>query len=238
MAGTKVSQLADAADIGLSDLLYLVNSSSPRKLTLQSLINFLTSQHFITSINGLQVSDGSLEMTKSDIGLANVPNVNPVTTLNTLSGLVNIVGDSDISVDVVGSNINLSFANTLSIPFSKLTGDISDNPALAAALATVGIQQPSREINPSTSTALEALDASRLWVNVVYGTPVTLTLSALNLPEGAIIEIRQGGSGAVSVTEGDGATTIQRPDSIMDVTAGIGSRIQLISLGGNAWEFR
>jgi hypothetical protein len=240
MTASKVSEMLAATSPATTDLLYLVNSGNPRKITLGSLADFLTSaKTFVTSVNTLTGVNGAVTLTKSDIGLGNVPNVNPVTTLNSLSGAALIAAGDGLSVTIVGQTITIAVSD-LTLDWSALTGDWTSQTALATALANVGVQIAPRTIDSSSADLLLTItDCTRQWVDVDFTVPTQLILPTMSAPLGSMIELRQASAdGVVTVTAQDGGTVINQPANTFYATAGLGTRIQLVSLGSNAWEFR
>ena len=241
MAGTKISQLAPASNVIASDVLYLVNNGNPRKITLENLFTFLKSHtEVIVTLNGHGASNNALTLTKADIILDQVPNVSPVTTLNGANGAVNILGASNqLSITNVGKNITVGVANTFNLDFSKVSGNWQDNPSLSTALSNLGAQTLPRTLN-SSSSSLDLIieDTISLWVEADFTGTTNLTLPSLNASIGAMIEVRQKGLGVIGILSGDAYTFINTPYGTWDVTRGVGTRIQLVHLGDNVWEFK
>ena len=243
MAGTKVSQLPFANDPSANDITYIVNSGNSRQISLGELTNYLlTNSNVVTSVNGIIASNNAITVTKADVGLGNVPNVIPVTSLNTLTGNASIVGTtSQINISVSNEDIIMSIDPSYTLDFSHITGDWTSQSGLVSALSTIGLQTPPREININTSLALESSDISALWVDCNFENNTSVVLTPLNIAVGALIELRQAGNGIITVVPGLGASNtyplINIPVGAFGFTNGIGTRIQISSLGGNTWEF-
>ena len=77
-----------------------------------------------------------------------------------------------------------------------------------------------------------------LWVEADFSSTTNLLLPSLNASVGSMIEIRQKGLGQIGVVSGDAYTFINTPYGTWDVTNGAGTRIQLVCLGDNVWEFK
>ena len=244
MTGVKVSALLPAVNPTGADITYLVNAGSPRSLTLSALLTYLLAQTVVTTVNGRPGANGAVNITKGDIGLPNVPNVNPVTTLNALAGGVTIAAGNGISVSAAGSNITINVSG-LTLPWGSFTGTVSAQTDLAALLASAGIQMGVRTLTVSTSSAslqsagnFIGTDVAALWNNVSCPTSVSVNIPVgLGASVGALLEVRQTGSGAVTVT-GDVGVTIFSPIGRPTTTIGIGTRMQLVCIGTDAWEYR
>ena len=236
MSGVKVSELTNASALSITDLLYLVNSGNPRKLTLNDLILFFKAQTGLTvSVNGIASVNNAITLDKASLALGNVPNVNPVTSLNALSGAAVLVSDGSLVVSVSGQNISFKVNPEFTLDWSKLTGSWETQAQLAAALASVGVQLTPRT---TSTTVVLSDDILRQWVNVDVAVETQMIVpSSMNAAIGALIEFRQIGQGAVTVT-GDAISLVTQPVGSKYKTTGIGSRIQIVSLGGNAWEFK
>lgn len=239
MAGTKVSELQEATLLEDTDLLYVVNSGSPRKSILNTLYSWLIGKGVVNSISGVTTTNGNVNLTSTEVGLGNVPNVNPVETINTLSGDVTLSAGSNITFNTIGNDINVNVDPALQIGFSNISGTWSDNTSLAVILASLGAQTAPRTINVGTgNTDLLLSDTSAIWVNADFGVDTTLQLGEIGAPEGAMIEIRQAGVGKIDVAAATGLVFITTPTGTWNITDGQGTRIQIVSLGNNQWEFK
>lgn len=248
MAGSKVSELLASSALTDTDLFYVVNGGNPRKLTVSALTSHLVNNKgVVTSINGKTATTGTVTLVKSDLGLGNVPNVNPVTTLNTLSGAVVITAGANATVQTDGNNIAVGVSPNLTLDWGKVTGDLSSNITLLAALAQLGLQEPPRQVvidGTETQEQLEAklllssTDVSVHWVNVTSTTDVVMYIPSGDVPVGSLLEIRQAGSGRVTVNTLSIPVSITQPFGTTFQTNGVGTRIQLVSLGNDAWEYR
>jgi hypothetical protein len=197
------------------------------------------SKGFVKTINGISTTNGAITLTKTDVGLTNVPNVNPVQTINSLNGTVTVAAGADIIVASSGSTITVGVNPNIEIDFSQITGDISSNTPLSVALAGVGVQTAPRTINTSTgNTLLQLSDTSAVWVNADFGNDTTLMLPNLNAPVGALIEVRQAGLGKLTIMPQSVETVISTPIGSWTTTNGAGTRIQIVHVGGNVWEFK
>jgi len=248
MAGSKVSELLASSALGDNDLLYVVNSGNPRKLTVSALTSHLVNVEGVaTSVNGKTATDGAITLVKGDLALGNVPNVNPVTTLNALSGAVVITPGANATVQVQDNNIAVGVSPDLTLDWGKVTGDLSSNITLTAALAQLGLQNPPRQVVIDGYETQEQLEAKRLlldtdvsahWVNVNSTVDVVMSIPLADVPVGSLLEIRQAGTGKVSVNTLALQVAISQPFGTTVQTNGVGTRIQLVSLGNNAWEYR
>lgn len=235
MTGVKVSALSPATAPGLQDSTYLVNGGNPRNLTLGALITFLESQGLVASVNGHAGVAGAVTLVKSDVGLGNVPNVNPVVSLNSLAGAVTLAGGSGITLTIQGNIVTISIG-TLQIPWGSMTGTLANQADLSAVLASVGIQQGIRAVT-AAGNFLPA-DPSNLWVSVNSSTPVSMNMPVgVGQVIGSLIEIRQAGAGIVAITS-DLGVVIFTPNGSLTTTGGIGTRLQLVCIGTDAWEYR
>ena len=239
MSGTKVSQLGVASSPADADLLYLVNGGNPRNFSLVALLTWLKSKGVPVSVNAQSVTDGALVLTKTDLGLDNVTNVKGTTTTNGLEGDVVIDGVAGVTVTPNGSTNHLTIdPSGISIPFTQLTGVPTDNSALASVLASVGVQIPVRTVNSGSGVNLAITDVQRPWVDADFVGDTQLKIpDTVNAPVGAVIEIRQAGVGKITLT-GDVFTIVNVRFGTVFSTNGQGTRIQVVSLGGQAWEFR
>lgn len=242
MAGIKVSDLSVASGIAETDLLYLVNSGNPRKATLLQMLTYLLSKKVVTSINGVDGDgNGVVNLTPANLGLGNVTNALGAVSVNGVEGVLNITASTGITVtgDNAAKTVHVD-ATALELPFSQITGDpVADNPALAAALASVGVQLVTRLINAGTgSLDLTIQDIQRPWVDVDFTTPTSVRIpNAVNAPVGAVIEVRQEGTGVVTIV-GDSIQIVNQRPGVRYTTEGRGTRIQVVSLGTQAWEYR
>lgn len=90
-------------------------------------------------------------------------------------------------------------------------------------------QRPTNNIaGPYT---LQAADAPRL-VRLTSATAVNLTVPAGVLPVGTVIEVAQGGAGAVTVVAGTGVTLTSRTGLVL---AGLGARVTLLQFAADQW---
>lgn len=243
MAGTKVSELNAASSISNTDLFYIVNNGSPRNISISALSDFVkTHTNLINNINDITTTNNSITITSNTVGLGNVPNVNPVTSVNALHGNLNITGNTS-QINVITSNtsnsITIAIDSNFTIPFSKISGAWEDNASLLSGLASVGAEMAPRTVNSSSNSySLVLSDLNLLWINADFMSNTELTISSINAPVGALLEVRQAGSGQVTVINGDANTLINYPYGTWSWTNGVGTRIQLVSLGANAWEYK
>jgi hypothetical protein len=240
MAGTRLSLLNSATTLLNTDFTYLVNNGSPRKLTLQKLIEFISSQtEFVKTINGVSATENILTLTKANIGLGDVPNTNPVTSLNTVKGDITLSGATNkIDITISDHTFTFTVSPNFTLDWSKLTGSWVTQTALATTLSNLGAQIDIRVVDSSSGVALILDDIKRTWVDANFLTDTELTLSAIGASAGAMIEIRQKGAGKVTVVSGDAYTFINTPYGTWSQTNGVGTRIQLVCLGNNVWEFK
>ena len=244
MTGVKVSALLPAANPVDTDLTYLVNGGSPRSMALSALLTYLMSKAVVTTVNGHPGVAGAVTVTKGDVGLSNVPNVAPVVTLNALAGALTIAGGPGLVVTAAGNTVTVS-PSGLTIPWGNLTGAIGLQTDLAALLASAGIQQGVRTLTVATSSGsvqvagpFVSSDVLALWNNVNCPTAVSMNIPVgLGAIVGALLEVRQGGAGPVTVT-GDVGVTLFAPIGVPTATGGIGTRMQLVCIGTDAWEYR
>lgn len=245
MSGTKVSQLSSATTVALTDITYLVNGGNPRSLSLAALIQFLLSQNVITTVNGHSGVAGAVTLAKSDIGLANVPNVIPVTSLNSMTGAVTVTAGTGLTITPSGNTIAVGVSPTLALPWGALSGTIANQYDLATMLAAAGIQQGVRTITvTSFSTSTQSggnflpADPATLWTNVNCPSAISVNIPAgMGSIVGALLEVRQVGSGPVSITN-DPSVTLFSPIGVPTKTIGIGTRMQLVNIGPDSWEYR
>lgn len=240
MAGTKVSLLNNATDLQDTDVLYIVNNSNPRKLSLGALNDYvLTNTGAINVINGVNSINNAITLTKSNIGLSNVPNISPVTSINTFNGNLQILGSTqEIDIDNTGSTITLSINPNFSLDFSKITGTWQDQPSVSSALSSVGVQSSPISLNANTSLVLDNEHSLCLWVDCNFQSNTAVLLSDFNPVIGTLIELRQAGLGTVTVQPLDGNEFIFYPYGTWSHTNGIGTRIQIVCIGNNHWEFK
>ena len=241
MAGIKVSQLETASNVDGDDLFYIVNNGAPKKINTLDLATVIKKLVLLASkVNGVAAdATGLVTLTKTDIGLDKVPNVAPVTTINELVGNLTIFPKVGGGLKVASNETSIEIAIDPEYAFSwsNIAGDPMTNPQLATTLAGVGVLTPPMLMD--TAPYELTLDHTKtLWVNVSSPTDVLVKLPLLAATVGTIIELRQEGSGKVGITYDNQYLTLNIPTGSVIETSGRGSRIQIICLGSNAWEFR
>lgn len=235
MAGTKVSQLSAATNPSVSDLLYLINAGNPRSITLSAFISFLLANNIVTSVNGHTGVSGAVTVTKADVGLSLVPNAVPVGSVNTLTGAVVLAAGNGIALTPVGNTITLNVSG-LTNAWGSMTGSITNQGDLAAQFASLGVQQGIRAVTVSSNFL--STDITNLWISCNSALAMTMNIPiGLGTAVGALIEVRQAGSGVVTIIS-DVGTTLFAPNGIATSTAGVGTRIQLVNIGTDSWEYR
>ena len=204
MSVIKVSLLPFASNTSGSDVFYLANNLSPRKLTIDRLLEFFnTTSGCINKVNSITTIDNTTTLSYIDMGLGNVTNIKPLTALNNLSGNVTIQGVENI-IDV---------------------------SALGCKLTPI-------YLNYNNSLVLNESHISCLWIDADFVFNTQLSLPSFDAPIGSYIKVRQRGAGLVTIIQGDANTSITTPNGVWNTTDGPGTRIQLVSLGNNKWEFK
>lgn len=241
MAGIKVSQLETASNVDGDDLLYIVNNGAPKKISTADLAGVVRKlASLVGKVNGVAPDvAGLVTLTKSDVGLGSVPNVSPVTSVNEIAGAITIfpkVGGG-LVVTSDGTSIEIAIDPAYSFSWANIAGDPLTNSQLAATLAGVGVLSAPLALN-AAPYELSHAHTKALWVNVSSPTDVLVNLPPLDVTVGTIIELRQEGRGKVGVTYDNQYLTVNIPPGSVTETSGRGSRIQIICLGSNAWEFR
>ena len=240
MSVIKVSLLPFASNTSGSDVFYLANNLSPRKLTIDRLLEFFnTTSGCINKVNSITTIDNTTTLSYIDMGLGNVTNIKPLTALNNLSGNVTIQGVENI-IDVHSSNniITLSISANNSLDFSKVSGDWASQSGLLGALSALGCKLTPIYLNYNNSLVLNESHISCLWIDADFVFNTQLSLPSFDAPIGSYIKVRQRGAGLVTIIQGDANTSITTPNGVWNTTDGPGTRIQLVSLGNNKWEFK
>lgn len=241
MAGTKVSQLELATSVDNDDLLYIVNNGAPRKITTSSLAAVVKSlAQLVSSVNGeVPNASGGVTLTKDDLGLGNVPNVAPVTEINSLTGSINIIPkvNGGLVVTTGGGSIEVSIDPAYEFTWDNLSGNPLNNLQLSTVLAGVGVLTNPTLLDSAPYT-ITVDHAKSMWVNVSSPTDILVDIPVLDLSIGSVLELRQEGTGTVGITYNNQYMTVNVPTGSVITTSGRGTRIQLVYLGANAWEFR
>lgn len=241
MAGIKVSQLETASNVDGDDLFYIVNNGAPKKINTFDLATVIKKLVLLASkVNGVAAdATGLVTLTKTDIGLGNVPNKAPVTTVNELVGDLTIFPKVGGGLEVASNDTSIEIAIDPEYTFSwsNIAGDPLSNAQLATTLAGVGVLTEPVAMNTAPYELNES-HSKALWVNVSSPTDILVNLPPMNVTVGTIIELRQEGTGKVGITYDNQYLTLSIPIGSVTETSGRGSRIQIICLGSNAWEFR
>ena len=241
MAGTKVSQLEVASNVDADDLFYIVNNGAPRKITTASVATIVRSlAALVNKINGKTADGtGAVTLTKSDVGLSDVPNILPVTSINALSGPLDLIPKvgGGLSVTTGTNTIEVSIDSAYSFTWDNLTGDPLANQQLSTVLAGVGVLSNPMRLD-AAPYALTIAHTKTMWVDVASPIDVLVDVPILDIAIGSVVELRQAGAGTVGLTYNNQYMTVNVPNGSVIQTSGIGTRIQIVYLGGDAWEYR
>ena len=260
MQGEKVSSLpsVSSSDVSGSDVFYIVNALSSRKISVSELATWLKQNGLVGSVNGRV---GSVTLSASDVSLQNVPNVLPVTSI-TVSGVL-LNGDIilktanglTVSTETVSGVPTLTIGvGTVTLPWGSMIGNINNQPDLISRLNAVGILNPPRYMSATATgsnympitggtTNFIADDLNCLWVNidcpVGVSANIPLNLAPTTAYIGKMLEVRHHNPiGTIHITKDSGVTLNSPYGSAYESTTTMGQVIQLICIGINSWEYR
>jgi hypothetical protein len=261
MVGEKVTSFPEisASAVSASDVIYIVNGGASRKITLTEFVKWSIANGLVGTVNG---RTGTVTLSASDVGLGNVPNIYPITSIT--AGGITLVGDivlttaDGLTTSVASATKTITIGvGSLKIPWGSMTGSISNQTDLAAALTNVGVQLSPRYMGtpdfgypvsatiPVTGGTVQFLaeDYNHCWLDIDCPAHVTVNIPLNLAPNqtyiGKMLEVRQNNSAGSIAIGHDGGVTMNEPyGGGYTNTYMVGQRIQLVCYDTNKWEYR
>ena len=259
--GAKVSSFipVSASQAFPTDSLYIVSNNLSCQISLYELVAWMRTNGLVGTLNG---RGNQVTLTSSDVGLNNVTNVTPVTSI-TVSGVTVNNGIAFQTADGLTANTIISTTRTLTlgignikIPWGSMNSIFEEQGDLSGKLASVGIQLPPRYLAttgvpvsatiPVTGGSVYFIkqDLTNMWVDVDCPAHVEMIIPYNLAPSdsyiGITLEVRQNNPlGSVSIFSDSVFVNINNPyGTIYNTTNGVGQRIKLICVSANVWEYR